>query len=228
METRAKRKSPRGDRSRRQILDSAMRLFSAGGFNPASIADIAADVGITQAGLLHHFPSKGALLLAVLQEREERNERAEQASLDAGVNYLSTFLGTLRANERTPALVQLFAILSAESIASDHPAHDWFTERYRRVIAFITEQITAVFDPDKLPAGMTVETFARWIVAVADGIRLQSLLEPAAVRREQALLQFFDILRPYMRDPRLDIRAAAPDGAAAPAPRSEEAPEPRR
>jgi AcrR family transcriptional regulator len=224
MDTRARRKSPKGDRSRRLILDSAMRLFSAGGFNQASIADIAADVGITQAGLLHHFPSKAALLLAVLQEREERNERAEQASLDAGVNYLSTFLGTLRANERTPALVQLFAILSAESIASDHPAHAWFTERYRRIIPFISEQIAALFDPAKLPAGMTVEMVARWIVAVADGIRLQSLLEPA-VRREQALLRFFDILRPYMRDPGLDIRSDAPVESAAPLPRPEGASE---
>lgn len=209
---KATRKSPRGDSRRRAILDSAMRLFAERGFNSASIADIAADVGMTQAGMLHHFPSKGALLLAVLQEREERNERAENASLEEGFDYLSTFLRTLRANEKKPALVQLFAILSAESIIQDHPARAWFVDRYKRVAAFVTEELKDVFDEAKLPPGMTLETFARWIMAVADGIRLQWLLDPTAVSRETSLMQFFDILRPYMRDPDMRISLDEPSG----------------
>ncbi len=210
MEKKETRRSPKGDSRRRAILDSALRLFSERGFNSASIADIAADVGMTQAGMLHHFPSKAALLLAVLQEREERNQKAKSESLERGFDYLSTFLRTLHTNERTPILVQLFAILSAESIVQDHPAHGWFVERYREVAASMTSELAAVFDQSKLPTGMTLETFARWIIAVADGVRLQWLLDPTAVSRETSMIQFFTILRPYMRDPDMHISLDEP------------------
>lgn len=203
--TRATRSSPKGEQSRATIIDVAGRLFGNGGYNSTSLGDIAREVGISQAGLLHHFPSKAALLLAVLQQREEREEHQSRRGLD----YFSAFLDTLDTNDRTPALVQLFAILSAESISAEHPAHDWFVERYRRVTGEAIAALAEVVDETKLPAGVTVESLARWIIGCADGLRIQWLLDPATPSRTSVMAQMFTLLRPYMFDPDRPVRGGA-------------------
>ncbi len=48
------------------ILDRAAGLFAQRGFAKTSVQDVADAVGLSKAGLLHHFPSKDALRTAVL------------------------------------------------------------------------------------------------------------------------------------------------------------------
>ncbi|MFS8096600.1 TetR/AcrR family transcriptional regulator [Lentzea alba] len=47
-----------------QILDSAAALFARHGFEQTSLKALADAVGLSKAGLLHHFPSKEALFEA--------------------------------------------------------------------------------------------------------------------------------------------------------------------
>jgi AcrR family transcriptional regulator len=50
------------------ILDQAAALFARRGFAKTSVQEIADAVGLSKAGLLHHFPSKDALHTAVLAQ----------------------------------------------------------------------------------------------------------------------------------------------------------------
>ncbi|WP_104523833.1 TetR/AcrR family transcriptional regulator [Blastococcus atacamensis] len=50
------------------ILDRAAALFARQGFAKTSVQDIADAVGLSKAGLLHHFPSKDALREAVVAQ----------------------------------------------------------------------------------------------------------------------------------------------------------------
>jgi AcrR family transcriptional regulator len=50
-----------------EILESAAGLIAGRGIEGASLAQIAAAVGYSKAGLLHHFPTKQALVDAVLK-----------------------------------------------------------------------------------------------------------------------------------------------------------------
>jgi AcrR family transcriptional regulator len=50
------------------ILDRAAALFARRGFAKTSLQDVADAVGLSKAGLLHHFPSKEALHAAVLHQ----------------------------------------------------------------------------------------------------------------------------------------------------------------
>ena len=52
------------------ILDRAAALFARRGFAKTSVQDVAAAVGLSKAGLLHHFPSKDALYEAVLAQAD--------------------------------------------------------------------------------------------------------------------------------------------------------------
>lgn len=57
------------------ILDRAAALFARRGFAKTSVQDVADAVGLSKAGLLHHFPSKDALREAVLEQAETLGER---------------------------------------------------------------------------------------------------------------------------------------------------------
>ena len=46
---------------REQILESAQRVFAAKGFDAATLADIAGEIGVTPAAILRHVDSKAAL-----------------------------------------------------------------------------------------------------------------------------------------------------------------------
>jgi AcrR family transcriptional regulator len=58
------------------ILDRAAALFARRGFAKTSVQDVADAVGLSKAGLLHHFPSKDALYEAVLAQADALGRRA--------------------------------------------------------------------------------------------------------------------------------------------------------
>src|SRR3546814_20254590 len=85
---RARRGSyAKGQARRQQIVDEAMHVFARSGFTSGSLREVAKRVGLTHAGLLHHFASKEELFLEVLRQRDERvreaaGDPAEHTTLD--------------------------------------------------------------------------------------------------------------------------------------------------
>jgi AcrR family transcriptional regulator len=57
------------------ILDQAAALFARRGFAKTSVQDVADAVGLSKAGLLHHFPTKDALYEAVLGQADTVGQR---------------------------------------------------------------------------------------------------------------------------------------------------------
>jgi AcrR family transcriptional regulator len=64
------------------ILDRAAAMFARRGFAKTSIQDVADAVGLSKAGLLHHFPSKEALHAAVVVQAEALGVRVLDAVRD--------------------------------------------------------------------------------------------------------------------------------------------------
>jgi AcrR family transcriptional regulator len=58
------------------IVDRAAALFARHGFEQTSVQAVADAVGLSKAGLLHHFPSKEALHEAVLAQAASLGQRA--------------------------------------------------------------------------------------------------------------------------------------------------------
>ena len=56
---------------REQILETALRLFAAQGFDGTSTRHIAKEVGVAEGLIFHYFPTKASLLTAILQDRLE-------------------------------------------------------------------------------------------------------------------------------------------------------------
>ncbi len=68
------------------ILDRAAALFAQHGFAHTSVKAVADAVGLSKAGLLHHFPTKEALFLAAVEVMREhlRRIRARLAEQPGG------------------------------------------------------------------------------------------------------------------------------------------------
>ena len=67
MESRFKaKKTKRSPTTPDRILDVAQRLMQTRGYNGFSYADVAAEIGISKAGLHHHFSTKAALGAAII------------------------------------------------------------------------------------------------------------------------------------------------------------------
>ena len=53
------------------ILNAAVRLFSANGYDAVSMREVASEAGVSKANIYHHFDSKEALYRAILHQSAE-------------------------------------------------------------------------------------------------------------------------------------------------------------
>ncbi|MFM9014705.1 MAG: TetR/AcrR family transcriptional regulator, partial [Gemmatimonadota bacterium] len=58
----------RGDRTRAAIVQAATERFAARGFDATTLADVAADAGVSGPSVAFHFGNKDGLLAAVMDQ----------------------------------------------------------------------------------------------------------------------------------------------------------------
>jgi AcrR family transcriptional regulator len=174
--------SRKGQARRTQVVDIALRRFAAHGYRGVSLATIAQEAGISEAGLIHHYPTKPSLLLAVLEHYEARNhELIMDAFKSSGGAIYSAWLALAKSHEADPTFIRFFTVLAAESVAPDHPAHAWFVERYDRVRGDIGQMFAAAQQAGEVRPELDPDLCARQLVAMFDGIQLQYLLAGGAL-----------------------------------------------
>lgn len=161
---------------RAEILDAALDVFAVSGYRAGSLREVATRVGLSEAGLLHHFPSKSALLAAVLARRDELS-RVDVDERD-GMATLRGLVAVARHNATQPGVVELFAILSAEATAPDHPAHAYFADRYADVRRSIGAAFEDLARRGLLAPAVDAALATTALVAVWDGLQVQWLYEP--------------------------------------------------
>lgn len=69
------------DDTRQRILDKALELFSAKGYDAVGVAEIAKAVGIKAPSLYNHFASKQAIFDALVESTTARYERDTTSSI---------------------------------------------------------------------------------------------------------------------------------------------------
>jgi AcrR family transcriptional regulator len=173
-----------GEASRAKAVRAAVELFATSGFKGTSVARVAEKTGLSQSGLLHHFPSKAALLAAVLDERDAEDGEflaAQDGQAPLGWAAFDALAALVARNSTRPHLVGLFVRLSAEAIEEDHPAHAWIRDHYASVEAWLTDAIRAGQDRGEIQPEAPAEELARTTIAVMDGLQQQWLVAPERV-----------------------------------------------
>jgi len=165
---------PKGVAKRAEILETALALVAQRGFRQTSVRDIAAAVGLTQAGLLHYFESKDDLWVAILRTRDAIDEAKDPLDPDPAATYAAL----IRHNAEVPGLVQMFANLSAAAATDPkHPAHDYFRERYAHSRRTITAGLARMQASGRLDPAVDPEVFASILMAVSDGMQVQWMFD---------------------------------------------------
>lgn len=174
-----------------QILEAGTRLVAQHGFYGVSLQDVAREVGITQAGLLHHVGSKEGLLELLVAQRYDRRGTPEDylasgeasATHPGGPSLPGYFRYLVDRNAERPELMKLSMVLGAEAASPEHPAHEYFAVRpdavwdlYRRTPWRLPPQV-GPFDGLRDLVEMTIEAM--------DGVQVRSFRRPAVDIRDE-------------------------------------------
>lgn len=171
-----------GRERRVQILADATALFARDGYADTSLREIAEQVGVSKSALLHHYPSKDALLRAVLAERDRLvSVRTGDAAPRAADLLRELPLGAAANAEHAPGLIEVYAVLSCEALPEDHPAHAYFASRFTWALDYFTAVLSAAQADGDLPAHRDPEREAIRLVALWDGLQYQWLYDRDAV-----------------------------------------------
>ena len=76
-----------GTDRRRQLIETALDVFSRKGFDGATTKEIAVEAGVTEAIIFRHFPTKQALYTAVVQAKRD------PAEIEAWMAAVKSFTG---------------------------------------------------------------------------------------------------------------------------------------
>ncbi|KJL21913.1 HTH-type transcriptional repressor KstR2 [Microbacterium azadirachtae] len=161
----------KGTAKREEILSVALEVVAAKGCRKASNREIAERVGLTQAGLMHHFASREELYQEVLRARDIRDHEM----FFAPDPTIEGFLAVIAHNAEVPGLVRLYVEFSAEASIPEHPAHAFFLERYAWLRDGLSGVILRAQDAGVIGPAVDVSAAVDLIVAAADGLQLQWL-----------------------------------------------------
>ncbi len=172
-----------GRERRRQIVTDATLLFAREGYGDTSLADIAEAVGISKSTLLHHYRSKEDLLRAVLVERDRGSvARSSIGTAPRASEELRMIPATAAEDARSaPGHIGLHAVLSCEAVPAEHPAHDYFVERFRHEINYLAALLALAQADGNLPSHRDPEFEAIWIAALWEGLQYQWLYDHESV-----------------------------------------------
>ena len=178
-----------------EIVEMTLRLLSELGEGGLSTQTIADHIGITQAGLFRHFPTKNDLWIAVLTEIERLArhswERASQEGDPAVVRVRKTLLAQLKLIEVYPAIPTL--LFSTGRLAAEEVLHPIHVRIMTALRLRITEELSVAvqecgrdiqidtLDIESLLLGVVQDCVLRWSLTgrgfdlVAEGDRLIGL-----------------------------------------------------
>ena len=170
----------KGRERQARVLAAALEVYAEGGHG-APIAAVAKRAGLTLPGLLHYYPTKDDLLLALLESHDAESD-ALMAPESTDWRQALRQLGAInRQNLAKPEVVRLFSILNAESLTRDHPAADWFRRRTDRARGNFGAILRAGIAAGGIRPGTDPDRLALEIIAVWDGLQVLWLRGPAEV-----------------------------------------------
>jgi AcrR family transcriptional regulator len=181
----------KGIAKREEILEAALQLFAQKSYDRVSVREIARETGLSQAGLLHHFSTKEELFLEVLRRRDDRDGDPVEHRHVHSVDHL---ISAVEHNADEPGLVRLFVSMSAESTEDESPAREFFTARYAWLRGEVAADVRRRQDAGDLAKDLNADDVASLLIAVADGLQLQWLLEPDKVDMGQLISSLWETL----------------------------------
>lgn len=167
-------RKPAADR-KREVIDTALRLLSTLPVDALTIEHIASDVGISQAAIFRHFPTKNALWLAVLETVETRAETIWQTARAPDLPHLTRLQrvleGQLGLIADTPAVPKLiFTVGRMTTEAGIRQVHLRIMTRLRSILL---HEIDTAISTGELSGSMPAKDIADLFLGLIQGTVLR-------------------------------------------------------
>ena len=170
----------RGEETRSHILQAAEECFAQYGYDATSVAEICRRAGVTKGGFYHHFPSKQALFLELLErwlaelDTQLAATRAEADTIPEGLLQMAGMVRPVfqATGEQLPISLEFWT-----KAARDPTVRQATVAPYRRYRDFFSGMIEAGIVEGTLRS-VDPEMAAQVIVSLAAGLVLQRLLDP--------------------------------------------------
>lgn len=161
--------------TKQRIVTAAFEVFAERGYRGGSLQDVADRAGMSQTSLLHHFPTKGHLLVAVLEHRD-----ASAASEPPAVrepDFPARIVKRARLNEHVATLIELYVVMCGEAMTDNDIARDFYRQRFGHLRRRYADYLRTLAGAGRLKEGVDAERAAASIIALWDGIQAQWLLD---------------------------------------------------
>lgn len=183
---------------RARLIDAAIVCLDRLGYSATTLATIAEEAGVSRGGMLHQFPSKVDLMLAVVAYASGADERApppqpEDAFPDKRAFFMSLTDVVWKAQTTPAVMAKLEIMVAARSdkvLAEKLPAMFNEIERRRVDGMWARAQELGIKNREAIEAMVSLH------MAAMRGLSIELLLtdDPARVERSYALLKHYKAL----------------------------------
>lgn len=179
----ARRRDPEQHAARRRaILQAAAGCFAEKGFHQTSTADLCAAAGTSPGNLFHYFPSKAAIIAALIDQEADDTAAWFAARADGGtagdpVADLLAFLDLVLDLAADPAFVRLALETSAEA-SRDSLVAVRVASNDSRLQTALRERLGAAAAQGRIDPALDPAMAAAWIGVLIDGLFNRVSLDP--------------------------------------------------
>jgi AcrR family transcriptional regulator len=184
----------RSEETRLRLLDAALKRFSVAGYNAASVDDICAGAGVSKGAFYHHFPTKQAVFLALLdgwlKTLDAAMDSLRQPSVPETFVQMTGMLPLVfaSAEDRLPMFLEFWLQASRDEAVwkATIAPYRHYKEHFAKLIETgIAEGSLRPVDP---------QATAQVIVSLAVGLLLQGVLDPKGADWQKVAQQSMQIL----------------------------------
>jgi AcrR family transcriptional regulator len=179
------------------LLAAARRLIGERGYASTSVRELAAAAGTNIAAVNYHFGSRENLLNeAMLEFFKEWAGRSAEVDVDPKAEPLEQLAERSRPMVDGIAAAQPAFVMALEALLQARRSpelHDRIAEHYAELRRIAMQSMAETERGRELPPRF-LEIAASYLIAVADGLQLQALLDPAAIPTADELAFFYESL----------------------------------
>jgi len=186
----------RSEETRSRILEVATQLFSKTGYDATGVAEICQAAGVSKGAFYHHFPTKQAVFMELLDSYLNGIEtgfnlmRQETRNVPQAILQMAELAGSIfqTADVHLPIFLEFWT-------QANHDPLVWQAAiaPYRRYQSYFAEMVQEGIDEGSLKP-VDPQLAARVLVSFAVGLLMQSLFDPTATDWQREARQSLELL----------------------------------